>query len=501
MKEKNRTCPSKQGSRTGIYLLAVMGMFLILTNSCTKDETTPVPTTPQIPVLSTAAVTDITGTTASCGGNITSDHGFTVTSRGVCWSTGMTPTIADPKTTDGTGAGNFTSAITGLIANTTYYVRAYATNSAGTGYGSAMSFKTIKAPIVTTSAVSAITQTTASCGGNIKSDGGTNVTLRGVCWSKSTTPTIADPKTTDGSDTGSFTSAITGLSPQTTYYVRAYATNSSGTGYGSAVSFKTADSSFVPTTETNKVALLEYFTGVRCGYCPDGFNVAKGIEDAYPDKFITMAIHAGPYAAAQAGWPNYTTTYGDALISQAKVSGYPAGTMNRITGSTLGVTPQITGGYAIGRNYWATAAAYVMAQIAPVNIAADATFNTVTKQLTVKVNLYYTRAVTGSNNINVALLQDKINGKQSGGTPDPNNYEQNHVVRHFITGQWGDVISATGQILGSRVSKTYTYTVPSDYNGTGTDGGGAVVIDNLSVVVFITNGQTDVLNALSVDVK
>lgn len=116
-------------------------MFLILTNSCKKDNNNTTPTV-QIPVLTTSAVSSITQSTASCGGNITSDGGSTVTANGVCWSTGQAPTTANSKTTDGTGAGSFTSTITGLMANTTYYVRAYATNSAGTGYGSAMSLTT-----------------------------------------------------------------------------------------------------------------------------------------------------------------------------------------------------------------------------------------------------------------------------------------------------------------------------------------------------------------------
>ena len=119
--------------------LLLMGVLLMLTNSCKKDDNDP---TGQIPVLTTTAVSNINPTTASCGGNITSDGGATVTVRGVCWSTNQNPTIADSKTTDGTGAGSFTSNITGLTAGTIYYVRAYATNSAGTGYGSAMSFTT-----------------------------------------------------------------------------------------------------------------------------------------------------------------------------------------------------------------------------------------------------------------------------------------------------------------------------------------------------------------------
>ena len=114
-------------------LFALSSVFL---TNCKEDAT--------IPVVSTNEVTKITDTKATSGGNISSDGGATVTERGVCWSTSQTPTITDNKTTDGTGTGSFTSAITGLTANKTYYVRAYATNSAGTAYGSAKSFITLE---------------------------------------------------------------------------------------------------------------------------------------------------------------------------------------------------------------------------------------------------------------------------------------------------------------------------------------------------------------------
>lgn len=119
-------------------MLALSSVFLV--TNCTKDDDVTKDAT--LPVLTTTEVIAVTQTTATSGGVITSDGGATVTERGVCWSTSQSPTIADNKTTDGSGTGSFTSAITELIANTTYYVRAYATNSKGTGYGSVMSFTT-----------------------------------------------------------------------------------------------------------------------------------------------------------------------------------------------------------------------------------------------------------------------------------------------------------------------------------------------------------------------
>ena len=99
--------------------------------------------------------------------------------------------------------------------------------------------KTELLPVLTTTEVSAITQTSATSGGVITSDAGSSVTVRGVCWSTKASPTIADSKTTDGAGTGSFTSSITGLTAGTTYFVRAYATTSAGTGYGVAYQITT----------------------------------------------------------------------------------------------------------------------------------------------------------------------------------------------------------------------------------------------------------------------
>ncbi len=195
----------------------------------------------EVPTIVTTDITNVTTTSSSSGGNITSDGGSQVTGRGACWGTSLSPTTANTKTTDGTGTGSFTSSLTGLTPNTTYYVRAYATNSSGTAYGNEVSFKTaasgVTIPMVTTTAITGITQTTALSGGTVTSDGNATVTAHGVCWNTSSNPTIANNKTTDGTGVGSFTSSLTGLIENTFYYVRAYATNSAGTAYGNEISF------------------------------------------------------------------------------------------------------------------------------------------------------------------------------------------------------------------------------------------------------------------------
>ena len=113
-------------------LLLIIFSVLII-NFCKREE---------VPTLTTSAITNITGTSATSGGTIISEGSRKVISRGVCWGTGIDPTISDNKTTDSAGTGSFTSIISGLKGASKYYIRAYATNSVGTAYGNEISFAT-----------------------------------------------------------------------------------------------------------------------------------------------------------------------------------------------------------------------------------------------------------------------------------------------------------------------------------------------------------------------
>jgi hypothetical protein len=209
-------------------------VLLFLICSCKED--------PAPPLLTTTDVTGITQTGASSGGNITSDEGGEIIVAGVCWSTSSNPSVKDKHTNDGKELGSFTSNLKALTPNTKYYVRAYAYSDAGTGYGNEISFTTtpIIGAALTTASVTAVTSNSAISGGNITSDGGGNITARGVCWSTTQNPTIANSKTSDGIGSGSFISTLINLQPETTYYVKAYATNGSGTSYGNELTFKTS---------------------------------------------------------------------------------------------------------------------------------------------------------------------------------------------------------------------------------------------------------------------
>jgi hypothetical protein len=194
-----------------------------------------------LPVLTTSVIFGITRTTAIGGGNVTSDGDLDVIAKGICWGTSENPTVSGSHTTDGIGEGAFTSNITGLTGNTIYYVRSYAQNSLGVSYGTQVSFTTSPIePTVTTDDISDITDISAICGGNVTSDGGSDIIARGVCWSTSSNPTVDDDHTDDGTGDGTFESDIIGLTTGTIYHVRAYATNSEGTSYGTDKTFTTS---------------------------------------------------------------------------------------------------------------------------------------------------------------------------------------------------------------------------------------------------------------------
>ena len=214
-------------------------------------------TTFKQPTVTTQAASEIAATTATGNGNITDLGDPNPTQYGVCWSTSANPTTLDSKTEEGAASatGAFTGNMTGLTPGTEYHYRAYATNSVTTVYGADQTFSTLKQATVTTQAASDITSTTATGNGSITDLGDPNPTQHGVCWSTTANPTTADSKTEEGaaSETGAFTSSITGLTAGTEYHYRAYATNSVGTTYGADQTFTTFKQPAVTTQAASNI--------------------------------------------------------------------------------------------------------------------------------------------------------------------------------------------------------------------------------------------------------
>ncbi len=274
------------------------------------------------PTVTTNTVTATGRSTATVTGAITNTSLTAVTVSGVVWGTSPNPTVALPtKTTNGPlTVGAINASLTGLLAGTTYYVRAYATNAVGSGYGAEMTFTTFPpvVPILTTTAISNITIFTASSGGSITDDGGRPVTSRGVCWATTTNPTITNSTTNDGTGSGTFTSAISGLAPSTTYYVRSYATNNVGTGYGNQITFTTP-----PPTPTLTITpnVLNFGTVLQ-----------NTITASQPFTIQGFFLTAGPGNITVAAPPGFR-------VSLASTSGFAPSIQVPYTSTSLAATP------------------------------------------------------------------------------------------------------------------------------------------------------------------
>jgi hypothetical protein len=213
-----------------------------------------------LPTITTNPIVYLDSLSAFSGGNITADGGFAVTARGVCWAIGTTPTINNSHTIDGAGGGTFNSRAFNLLPNTSYFDRAYATNAAGTAYGITYSFTTKGYATVKTEFFRNISATSAEVYGDVISDGGSAVSERGICWSLSPNPTVANNKVNpfwifNLSGLGIYYSLIASLPANTTIYFKAFAGNGIGYAYGNELIAKTKNG--IPTVIADSITNIK----------------------------------------------------------------------------------------------------------------------------------------------------------------------------------------------------------------------------------------------------
>lgn len=205
-----------------------------------------------IATLTTAAATNVRALTATINGEIESDGGSNITERGFCYGIDANPTTSATVVKISGTVGSITKDLANLTKATKYYVRAYATNGYGTHYGNEISFTTSDGKVLFDSVTSPdVTVSSVKVATNITSDGDNTITQRGFCYSTSTEPTISDKKITVVGTTGSLSGTIANLTNNTKYYVRAFATNETGTSYSSEIAVTTL--SGIPDVETTSV--------------------------------------------------------------------------------------------------------------------------------------------------------------------------------------------------------------------------------------------------------
>lgn len=286
-------------------------------------------------IVNTSEVEEISSSTARCGGVVSTNGDALVTQKGVCWSTSSDPTISDPHTADGQGTGAFTSNVTGLTGSTLYYIRAYATTSENeTFYGNSRTFMTdagnssFDLPTITIGELTDITGNSAKCTGNVVADGGTEVTQRGFCWNTSPHPLVYYSHVECGSGVGGFSGNLTDLEPGTTYYVRAYATNSEGTNYNEEdLVFTTISLPSVITSEATNVT--RYSATVGGDVTDDGGSaVIRGIcwnttgDPTISDNPMICGNGTGTFSVSMNGLEPNTTYYVNAFAKNEAGTAY-----------------------------------------------------------------------------------------------------------------------------------------------------------------------------------
>jgi len=232
----------------------------------------------------------------------------------------------------------------------------------------------------------------------------------------------------------------------------------------------------VSTSVEKRNVIIEEYTGVGCGYCPDGHARANEICENNAGHAWAINIHQGGYATGS----GYETQWGDGLAGQYNISGYPCGTVNR--------------GSMSDRGQWAGQASSIRNEDSPVNVAARATIDPMTREMVIDVEVYYTGTQTATSNfLNVALVQNNIIGPQSNYgeynaeyITEDGQYRHMHMLRDLITGQWGEEL--TDLSANTLLERTYTYQIPAAI--------GAVPINNfddLEVIVFVSETHKNIL--------
>ena len=290
-----------------------------------------------LPTLSNAQVTEVGVAKATFSSQLTSNGKGKISDAGFCYSLNANPTTADNKISCGVVTGTFGKTVTGLKENTTYHVRAYAINEAGTAYSADVTFTTLEVtePTLSSVTVSNISNTSASLDAKVSSTGNGTLTDAGFVYSTSHYPTLTDNKLSCGKTT-TLNSKMTGLTPETTYYVRAYATNEKGTSFSSEKEFKTAK------TEVNPYTTLLIETSY--GSTTLDMTPVKG------GRFL-MGAHAGVSSAENYDpnayddeRPTHTVTVSDFYMSKTLVTQY-------LWYVVMGSYPNVSSQYGLGEDY------------------------------------------------------------------------------------------------------------------------------------------------------
>lgn len=233
----------------------------------------------------------------------------------------------------------------------------------------------------------------------------------------------------------------------------------------------------VTTEQTMQSSVIEEFTGIHCGNCPDGHRRVAALAHANPDDVFTIAIHAGSYAKPGTGEPDYRTDVGNAIHDNYPIFGYPSA-----------MTSRQDVGFKVVQNRadWNKSSRIICSTASPVNLWAESAFNAETQELTVDVEAYLTANMEDPR-LNVFILQNNLMGVQSGAS---GVYAHRHMLRARLTdNDFGDPLDI--KEAGNYYSRKFTYTVPNDVNGI------RLLPYNFEIIVFVSDGKDNIRKAVT----
>ena len=438
-----------------IRYLSIIIIVVTALTGCKKEK---------IPVISTTSVSNITATTATSGGNITDEGSSTIVTRGVCWSTSTTPTIADNKSTDGAGAGSFSSNITGLTGGAIYYVRAYATNTVGTGYGMAMSFTTFgQSPVPTNAAATNINTTSATLNGAVNANYlSTIVTFEyGITTSYGSTANPSQSPITGNTNTN-VSAEISGLIAGTIYHYRLKAVNSLGTTYSNDITFTTLGQAPDATTQaaTNTAGISTTLNGsVNAHYLSTVVTFEYGISTSYGSTITAsqspVTGNSATSISANLSGLTPNTTY-HFRVKTVNTLGVNYG--NDLTFTTLGQVPVAT----------TQAASAITTVSATVSGTVNPNFLSTTITFEYGTTINYDNSVTANQSPAIGNSIISVNATILGLTPKTIYHYRIKAVNVLGTAYGSDMTFTTlGQVPTVIIlAATNTTTVAAQLNGT-----------------------------------
>lgn len=234
--------------------------------------------------------------------------------------------------------------------------------------------------------------------------------------------------------------------------------------------------------------LLEEFTAIHCSYCPQAHEISKNLHAVFGKRMNTIAVHVSSLASPGTNEIDFRTEFGEQWFARLGTGGVPSGSINRFHFD--GYCAE--GSYDINRSLWSQVIRSIMNDTAEVNLYAEANLDKESRKLTVKVEMFYPKAVKDEfNTITVALTENFVRGTQSGGGAS-DKYLHQHALRDLLTDVWGDTVADLEE--GVVIEKSFETQIPETYQGTAPD------LSHLEVVVFVSNPKGEIMNSTSCQV-